>query len=105
MSSWPRMASAADRPWRGEGHRHAHGLRLGAGALADHYAAVGLSCGGVAVAWALFAVSKGAPVGADAAMLGPVALDGFATSAAATATVALVAVVARACMTRIAVGP
>ena len=68
---------------------------MGAGALADLYAASGLSCAAAAIAWALFAVSKGEPNGKDALALGQHALDGLAIASAATAALAALAVVVR----------
>ena len=62
----------------------AAGSLVGAFALADHYASQGLKCAASAVAWALFAVSKGEPVGGDAKALAGPKLDGLLTGAAAT---------------------
>lgn len=64
-------------------------------ALADFYARSGLGCATAAVAWALLAVSKGAPTGADAAALGPVALEGLAMATLACAGMAATAAVVR----------
>jgi hypothetical protein len=63
--------------------------------LADRYASSGLSCAGVAIAWALFAVSFGKPNGADAVALGQPALDGLAITSGATAMLAVGAIVLR----------
>ena len=62
----------------------AAGSLVGAFALADYYASQGLKCAASAVAWALFAVSKGEPVGGDAKALAGPKLDGLLTGAAAT---------------------
>jgi hypothetical protein len=62
---------------------------VGAVGLADAYAARGLALSALAVAWALFAVSKGEAVGADAVALGPFALAGFARAAGASALLVL----------------
>lgn len=53
-------------------------------ALAERYASSengGLPAAALAVSWALFAVSKGTPVGRDAVALGATALEGMALSA------------------------
>ena len=68
---------------------------MGAAKLADVYAAAGLGCASAAIAWACFAVSKGVPVGADAAALSKSALDGLATVSAATAAIAAGTIVVR----------
>lgn len=60
--------------------------------LATLYASRGLLLATAAIAWALFAVSKGAPTGKDALTLGPTVLDGLASASAATAGFALVVV-------------
>lgn len=68
---------------------------FGGVALADWYATSGLKMSACACAWALFAVSKGTPVGRDAEAVGPVAIDGFAQAAAASAMLVLVVMMVR----------
>mmetsp|Transcript_15434 Transcript_15434/g.49693 ORF Transcript_15434/g.49693 Transcript_15434/m.49693 type:complete len:309 (-) Transcript_15434:168-1094(-) len=68
---------------------------LAAAALADSYARLGLLSAAAAVGWALFAVSRGAAVGPDAAALGPLALDGLATASAAVAAAVAVSIAVR----------
>ena len=68
---------------------------IGAIALADVYAAAGLSCAAAAIAWALFAVSKGMPNGKDGLALGQPALDGLATATAFTAACTMCDIVVR----------
>jgi hypothetical protein len=62
--------------------------------VADFYARSGIPSAALAIGWALFAVSRGTPVGPDAAALGPVALDGLATTALIGCAMALASVVA-----------
>ena len=61
--------------------------------LAKYYASVGLPGGATAILWALFAVSRGQPVGADALALGQPCLDAFARIAVAMALLAGLAAV------------
>ena len=68
---------------------------FGAAVLADAYAAAGLGCAATAVAWALFAVSKGTPNGKDAIELGQPALDGFARATGAMAAIVVLAIAVR----------
>jgi len=58
---------------------------FGATVLAERYTAAGLCCAAGAIAWALFAISRGVPNGHDAIALGQPALDGLRLSAAAMA--------------------
>ena len=63
--------------------------------LADLYARLGVPTAAVAIAWALFAVGRGEPTGADALALGQPALDGLSLSAGGAAAVALLTIGAR----------
>ena len=78
---------------------------LAASSLGDALVASGLPLAAVSVAWGLFAVSKGEPVGADAAALGKPALDGLALSAAAASLLVLLSVVARPALEAAAANP
>merc|ERR1740122_936921 len=69
---------------------------LGAVALADRYASFGMPTASLAVAWALFAVSKGKAVGRDADALGQPVLDRLALSAAGAAAFVLFLIAVRA---------
>ena len=63
--------------------------------LSEFYASFGLRAASAAISWALFAVSKGRPVGRDAEALGSVALSGFALLASVASVLALFPVVRR----------
>ena len=69
------------------------GMSLFAGALlAEAYTRSGLPVAACAIAWALFSVSKGLPVGADAEVVGQANLDKLAVSAAVASGFVLVSV-------------
>jgi len=57
--------------------------------FAHVYAAARLPVASCAVAWALFAVGKGVPIGPDAAALGELTMRGLAQAAEGAAAMAL----------------
>ena len=68
--------------------------------LGDYYASRGLLLSAAAVSWALFAVSKGEPVGRDAQALSAAAIGGFAQAAAGGAALIALSMASSRLMTR-----
>jgi len=80
-------------------------MRLGAGAALAYailsivvgalaavaYQSIGAMTGALAISWALFALSRGLPVGDDARVLGPVVMGGVARAEATVAAGILIA--------------
>jgi len=57
------------------------------------FAVAGLPCASCAIAWALYAVGHGVPIGADAANLGEGTMRGLAMAAKGAAAMALASIV------------